>query len=147
MTDGLLNTLLQDGTVLQVPSGFSMWPMLKDKQDVMLIRKIDKELHINDVILFQRSTGQLVLHRIVNKRGDIYTVRGDNCDRSEKVVNTQIFGILSGFFKKGRYIDCQDDKKYHIYVWFCRKTHYIRIPLRFAYRHIKKFFARIVIND
>lgn len=122
--------LLQECLILEVPTGFSMWPMLKNKTDQIVISSISAPLKIHDVILYKRTNGQYVLHRIIkiNKKG--YVIRGDNCINSEyDISDEQIFGILQGFYKRDRYIDCENSFLYKFYVLFWRLTFVPRVGI------------------
>lgn len=143
MTDDILNVLQRDEKVLCIPRGISMWPMLIHRRDAILIEKLTEKIKINDVVLFRRKSGQLVLHRVVGIKDGVYNIRGDNCPTGEIVRREQIYGILKGFYKGERYIDCRSDKKYLAYVLLCRCTHHIRIPIRVCFRFAKRVFRFI----
>jgi hypothetical protein len=105
-----------------------MQPMLTQRTEQLLIEKCTADPDVNDVVLFRRSNGQYVLHRIIGKRGEHYLIRGDNCYGAEKVRPQQIIGILKGFYKDEKFIDCKTDKRYRRYIAFWRVSY----PLRFA---------------
>ncbi len=120
--------LRQDGFVLTLSVGVSMKPMLTQQTEQLLIEKLTAEPKENDVVLFRRSTGQYVLHRVIRRTKVHYRIRGDNCCRTEKVHPQQIIGILKGFYKGDKFINCETDKGYKAYVILWR----ISYPLRFA---------------
>ena len=90
-----------------------MRPMLKTRSNPIVIERVSRDLRINDVVLFKRKQ-QYVLHRIIKRIGDDFIIRGDNCYGDEYVSNGQIIGILSGFYKGEKYIDCQNNFWYKV---------------------------------
>ena len=135
----------RDGQILEMPVGVSMWPMLKNRRDAIVIQKVARPLKTNDVVLYKRSNNRYVLHRIIRIDGDSLVIRGDNCDRSERDVKTgDVIGVLQGFYKGKRYIDCDRNRGYKIYVFLCRATYLPRIPVRKAFRIIKAICSRVM---
>ena len=87
--------------------GTSMMPMLKQGRDLFTVRYHEGgPLHKNDVILFKRRDGRLVLHRIIRVCPDgTYEARGDNCVTSEKGIRAEdVLGVMTSFVHKGRRI-------------------------------------------
>lgn len=125
--------LEQDGYVLTLSVGVSMRPMLTQRTEQLVIEKLSTSPAINDVVLFQRSSGQYVLHRVVGRRQGIYLIRGDNCYDRERVHPSQIIGILKGFYKGDKYVCCASNGGYLCYVAFWRLT----FPIRYLLRKLK----------
>lgn len=132
--------LQQEGFVLTLSVGISMRPMLTQRSEQLLIEKLTSEPKTNDVVLFRRSSGQYVLHRVIRKKGMCYLIRGDNCYGTEKVHPQRIIGILKGFYRGDKYIDCETNKGYKIYVILCRLSYW----LRFAVYHILRLLRRAI---
>lgn len=62
---GQLTVLLEAGkTVNLVVSGSSMDPFLIHQRDAVLLQKPNRPYRVGDVVLFRRSSGKYVLHRI-----------------------------------------------------------------------------------
>lgn len=123
--------------ILKTPVGSSMRPMLHNKKEQLVIQKISRPLKINDVVLFKRNDGQYVLHRIVCINKEYFIIRGDNCVNSEYVYKKQIIGLLSGFYRKNKYINCDNNLEYKIYVIILKALAPIIIKLKKLYRMIK----------
>lgn len=139
MINANIETLLKnDGKILVPPVGVSMWPMLKNRNDQVLVSVITSPLKINDVVLFKRKDGKLVLHRIVKITDDGFIIRGDNCEHNEFVEKTQILGVLTGFYKKERYFDCNKNALYKVYIIGCRCCYPFRRVIKAVYRRIFK---------
>ncbi len=98
--------------------GVSMLPMLKQGRDLFTVRYYEgQKLEKYDVILFRRSDGRLVLHRIVRVcPDDTYETMGDNCITREKGISgDSVLGVLTSFDRKGKTISA-DNVFYGIYV-------------------------------
>ncbi len=90
------------------PVGTSMLPLLREGEDVAVIRPC-KEVRLLDVILYRRADGTTVLHRVVGVRNGSYVLRGDNQVKNEYgVTDGQIIGRLSAFYRKGRARDMRE---------------------------------------
>ena len=108
------------GTYSSLTTGVSMWPLLYNQRDTIIVIKNKERLKKYDVALFERKNGKLVLHRVTEVHDGYYYIIGDNCLTGEKVTDGMVLGILAGFYKRGkRYIDCIDGKGQKIYarIW------------------------------
>lgn len=134
MINSKIDELLEkDGEILDIPVGYSMWPMLKNRKDSIVIKKAEFPIQKNDVVLYRRAN-KCVLHRFLKKKGDVLIIRGDNCRINEyDITENRIFGVLKGFYKGDKYIDCKTNKAYKCYVWFWRFTY---IPREFVVKPI-----------
>lgn len=132
--------LRRDGLLLLYTKGVSMEPMLHEGREQSLIYPLVTSPKKNDVILFRRKNGDLVLHRVVGKRGEGYILRGDNCYGSELVSLSQMLGRLEGYYTQDRYVDCHKDRAYKRYV-FRRNLSY---PLRCFVPYFRRKFSRLM---
>ena len=75
-----LEQLLRDGNIIRIkPQGFSMYPLFIPGRDAALIQQVPvTSLKRNDVALYRRDQGILVLHRIVRITSEGYYMTGDN---------------------------------------------------------------------
>lgn len=125
----------KSGFVAFTSKGTSMLPLIKQDTDVSVIKKVDRELKKNDVVLFLRDNGNYILHRIIKLLPDNkYLICGDNRYIAETVKKEQIIGILSEVVKDGKKI-LMTDKKYKKYVFF--------VPLRRFFIMLKALPCRI----
>lgn len=145
MTEGSIEELLErDGEIMRLPVGTSMYPMLVNRQDQMIIKKVDRPLRVNDVVLFKRNNGQYVLHRLVRIRKGEYVFRGDNQVFDEYgITDRHILGILKGYYKNDEYIDCETDKRYKRYVRKTRVTYAVRSFFRRLLMFIRRLFGKL----
>ena len=126
INSNLEQIIAEEGEILELPRGYSMWPMLINKRDTIVIKKPEFPLKAHDVVLYRRPD-KCVLHRFLYKKGDILVIRGDNCRENElDITEDRIFGVLKGFYKGDKFIDCETNKGYKFYVWFWRYTYWPR---------------------
>ena len=112
------DVLAAEGFYLGPPVGVSMWPMLRNRHDVMMVVPASGELRRYDVALYRRGE-EYVLQREEghnengSKKG--YVICGDNCVTLEYVPRDNVLGVLSGFYRDGHRIDCETSRGYHVY--------------------------------
>ena len=98
--------LLREGkeNVCVPVKGFSMRPFLHD-QDLVYLNLVTRAAKPGDILLFQRFTGQYVLHRVYRclPEGD-YLMLGDFQDTQERIAPHQIRAIVSYARVKGQLI-------------------------------------------
>ncbi|MBR3144759.1 MAG: S24/S26 family peptidase [Clostridia bacterium] len=131
--DAVCLKIKNEGEYSTITSGVSMYPMLRDKKDIVVVKKADS-VKKNDVILYRRKdTANLVLHRVISVTDDSYLTRGDNTYYLESVKKEDIAGVLSAFYRRGKYHDAKKDTGYKIYVFFMRLFY----PVRFLFVAIR----------
>ena len=101
--------------------GVSMLPMLKNRRDTIVVLPKTERLKRLDVALYKRGDAY-VLHRVLQPIEDGYLIRGDNCYSDEHILEEDVIGVLSEFFRKGKHYLCTD-KKYLKYVEKRLKTY------------------------
>lgn len=121
--------------------GDSMLPLIRQGRDVLIIKKAEGRLKKYDVPLYQRDSGQYVLHRILKVRKDDYVICGDNRSVKEYgITDRHIIGVLTGVIRKGKELSVTD-KKYRLYVhlWcdFFPIRAFILRSVRFLKRRLK----------
>lgn len=111
-----LSELEKYGKLIYTNVGDSMMPLIKQGRDVLIIQKTDGRLKKYDVPLYQRDSGQYVLHRILKVREKDYVICGDNRWQKETgITDRHIIGVLTGIIRNGREISVRD-LSYRIYV-------------------------------
>ena len=135
MTD-IENQLNKDGKLLWMTTGVSMQPMLTERTEQIVIEKLNGRPKLFDVVLYKRKSGAYVLHRIVRKNSAGYVIQGDNCAYVEQVPIERILGVLVGFYRDDKYIDCRKNIKYRIYsvLW---------IPGQTLLRFMRRVYSKI----
>jgi hypothetical protein len=134
-------TLKHSGEVVIAVTGNSMLPLLRNRGDkVRLIKPTENPLKKWDIILFLRSDGAYILHRIVSVKKDGYVVIGDNQWIKEyPVLPSQVIGVVSGMWRKGKYLSC-DSSCYQLYSRIWTGTY----PIRWLFFRSRQFFLRIL---
>ena len=91
----------QGGQASLTVTGSSMRPMLVSYRDSVLLTPVNGQLHLGDVILYRRASGQYVLHRII-KQTEPMICCGDNQWQQEEVFASQVIACVSAFCRNGR---------------------------------------------
>lgn len=107
----ILLAMLEEGIdVTLTVTGNSMSPLWKHKRDTVVLTKCDKyNLKRGDIPLYQRCTGQYVLHRIVAVKEDSYTMCGDAQMQLERSVpKEKVIAVVKAFSRKGKKYSCKD---------------------------------------
>lgn len=114
------------GILVYTNKGNSMYPLIRQGKDVLIIKKCNTRLKKMDVPLYKRENGQYVLHRIVKVNSNDYVIRGDNTYSNETGVrDEQILGVLSGVIRDGKEISV-NSFSYKLYSYFWYYTYYLR---------------------
>lgn len=106
-TGNIEQCLKELGFAVVPTKGTSMWPLLiEGKRRVKITAAERKMLKKGDIVLYRRTDGTLVLHRIMKIEEDGFRVCGDHQWKlDEKVQEEQILAVAQGFFINGNYID------------------------------------------
>lgn len=122
-------------TVSFVPKGNSMRPMLRDGEDMVLLKKPGGRLRLFDVAFyFRRETGKYVIHRVVGFRKDgSYVMLGDNNITKEyNILPDDIIAVMTAFYRNGKMYTVQHPG-YRLYY---NLLFYLR-PFRRIYAAVK----------
>ncbi len=125
----LKETLSLDKNFLMPVKGTSMLPFINDKMKVVLEKP--NNLKKNDIIFYQRTDGQYVLHRIYKIKNDAFVLLGDN------QVNKEYPIYQSQVLAKVKRIKVDENKyknlsgfKYNIYLLFWNRLLLRRVILK-----------------
>lgn len=132
------DVLAEEGVFVSTTVGCSMYPMIRNRKDTIVISPYEGRLKKYDIPLYRRGTNY-ILHRIVEVRPDSYVICGDNCMEKEYgITDEQILGVLSGFYRGGHPVNL-NSWFYKVYVR-CWCAMY---PIR---RLWKKICSRVLIG-
>lgn len=97
------------GQFILVPKGNSMLPTIEPLKDKIVLTEIEK-LHKNDIILYRRTSGAFVAHRIIQIKNGNYTICGDNQFCVEKGLKRECFVAFVSQIRKadGRIITSEE---------------------------------------
>ncbi|MCR5429731.1 MAG: hypothetical protein K6E58_00660 [Eubacterium sp.] len=129
--------------------GVSMYPMLRNRRDTIVLKPVTGRLKKYDVPLYKVGE-RYVLHRVIGVLPDCYAVRGDNLIFKERVTDDQILGVLTEFYRNPKNVDESSSHKakpvnmdgvgYKLYV---RVWHY-SFPIRLIYKKFRHLVGRVL---
>lgn len=122
--------LKEKGYYVSTTSGYSMFPMLRDRRDTIVLQPVKGQLKKYDIPLYY-SGENYVLHRIISVKPDYYIIRGDNCIQKEIVKPEQIIGVLTEFYRDDKKIP-MEGKGYKLYVRFWSFSYPVRRILKYV---------------
>lgn len=129
----------EKGMYVSTTFGFSMYPMLRDRRDTVIITPCSGRLKKYDIPLYKRDS-RYVLHRIVKVLPDSYIIRGDNCMLSERgITDKDIIGVMTGFYRRDKQVN-MNGRLYKSYILVSTATY----PVRFIYYCLKSITVRFV---
>ena len=130
----------KDGYFIFTNVGFSMMPLLRQKRDIIEIkRKEPGRCNKYDVVLYKRKD-RYILHRIIKVLPDRYYIAGDNCTVLEKDIKDEnILGVMTRVIRNGK-TSTPDNIWYKLYVHLWCDFY----PIRFFLLIIKRFLYRCI---
>ena len=133
-----------DARVAFTTSGTSMFPMLRDRKDVVYLRKLEGGAKKYDVVLFRRCSGEYVLHRVVGIEPDgTYVFCGDNQVALERgVKQEQMLAVVEAFRRSGILIDCRRSILYYCYSRAWPNARFLRRARLAVLRRVRWLFGR-----
>ena len=125
------DVLNKDNELFFTNVGYSMYPLIKEREDILHIVKSD-EFKKGDILLYKSNVDHYVLHRLLKIKKDKITLAGDyNYFKDKPITKESILGKLVSIKKKdGKVIDLSKDKK-------ARKFFYTN------FFHVKAFFQMV----
>lgn len=134
--------LNQYGFLVYTNVGYSMMPLLRERRDIIEIRKKEPgRCKKYDVVLYKRS-GQYILHRILRVLPEEYVVAGDhNSFLDANITDDDILGVMKRIVKDGKEIT-MDDPLYRLYVHLWCDCYPLRMfilgGMSFVKHHLRK---------
>lgn len=120
--------LLKEGHSVEIhPQGSSMFPLLTEGRDSVIIQALDGKVpKKGDILLYQRNSELLVLHRVCRARQEGYYFVGDNQTEVEGPLDSsQLLAIVTQIRRKGRLFSV----KHPVYLVVSRAWLFVR-PIR-----------------
>lgn len=135
------DVLEKEGVYVATICGISMYPMLRNQRDTVVIKPYTGRLKKYDVPLYKVGD-RYILHRIIKVLPDSYIIRGDNLQEKEYgITDEKILGVLTSFYRDEKEIKL-DNWIYKTYVFIWHTFFYPRIFVQKAYNKLKR--GRIV---
>ena len=114
--------LRENGEAIITPVGTSMWPMLRNRRDTVLLTMPQGRLKKYDLPVYRREDGMLVMHRVMEVDNNSYTMCGDHQTELEHGIrDEQMIAVVKGFYRDEKYI-AADNKLYMLYCKFWCKS-------------------------
>ena len=144
MRNTTLEKELKDGrTCISITVGDSMYPMLRNRKDRVVIAPVNRPLRRYELPLYRRPGGQYVLHRVLHVKGYGYVMCGDNrWNREYPVPQEWILGVVTGFYRGDRFFSV-DDFRYKAYVHIWCDFFWIRSLILLGKRGLRKMKKQI----
>ena len=102
------DVLAEEGLFVSTTVGVSMFPMLRNRRDTIIVMPYEGRLKKYDVPLYKRGS-DYILHRIIEVLPDSYVICGDNCIQKEYgITDEQILGVLTGFYRGSKQINMRN---------------------------------------
>lgn len=133
--------LREKGILLYTNQGTSMWPLIKEGKDVLVITNDVSQIKKGDIILTKRPSGRYLLHRVIRicKNGT-FVICGDNSYKCDKnITKTEILGKLSSIIRNGKKNNL-NGIRYNVYTFVLCKFFCIRKPLLKIIKLIHRFY-------
>lgn len=138
------------GFIVYTNVGYSMMPLLRQKNDVIEIRKKEPgRCKKYDVVLYKRKD-KYILHRILKVLPDGYIIAGDHCTFVERdIKDDNILGVMTRVLRNGKYIT-PDNIYYKAYVHLWCDAYPIRMMIiksKWKVWHVLSKIKHLVIRD
>lgn len=112
----LKEMLAENKEIKMTVTGSSMFPLLRDRRDSVLLVRPER-LQKYDIVLFIRTNGEAVLHRIIKITAKGLIMLGDNqYEKEGPIAPEQVIAVAKGFFRGEQYFSCKT-------AWYVLYTH------------------------
>lgn len=127
-TDRKKACIREKGLYLSTPTGRSMRPLFKGKDETVVISPVGTPRR-GDVLLYESEQGKQILHRVIRVTPEGCLMRGDNCLGTEPPLTPdRIIGRMTAFWRGDRYTDCEKSRPYRLYARLWPATYPLRAP-------------------
>lgn len=131
------------GIYVSTTVGTSMYPMLRNRRDTVIIRPITGRLKKYDVPLYKRGD-DYILHRIVKVTANGYVICGDNClNREFNITDEQIVGVLRGVYRDDKEVN-MDGIRYRLYCRLWVALYPLRYILKRMWLNVKMMVKKVL---
>ena len=120
-------------TIIVNTVGTSMQPLLYENDTQVVVEPVRRPLKKGDMVLYENTVGDTVIHRVIGLSDSAAAIRGDNTYVTESVPCERISGLVTEVYRHGRH--------YHTQGWQMRLYAKFIIgvfPLRKGYRAFKR---------
>lgn len=133
----IAETVASGGTFRLYPKGKSMYPVIDEATDSVLLGA-PADIRKYDAVLFRRKSGTYVLHRVIKIHGGLYDMCGDNQLAPERDVPAdRLIAKTVGVYKGETFVPSDDAG----YLRTVKRIHRARAIKYFFFR-VKGFLRR-----
>lgn len=124
--------------------GFSMYPFIKDRDYITISPLNSYHPRLGDVVAFiQPKTRKLIVHRIIENKGDYYLIKGDNTPASDGLIpKANILGYVASVDKDGKLVRFGSGFE-RVFVALLSRKNLLRPILHITYRLISLVIRRV----
>ena len=140
--------LEKDGYLIYTNVGTSMLPLLRQRRDIIEIRRKNSDTRCKryEAVLYKRGD-RYILHRVLKVRPNDYVICGDhNIWREYGITDDQILGVMTRVIRDGKSIT-PDNFWYKVYVHLWCDFYHVRAAILFgklAARGVAKRLRRLI---
>lgn len=137
----ILKIVLERGNLMNmVVHGLSMYPFIRDGDRVIVKPFGDQLPQIGDIVAFQRpENDQLIMHRVIEKEGDRYTIKGDNVFTSDgSISRSKLIGQIISVTRTGRQVHAGLGYVKKFLAWLSKHN------LVIFFNRTRKYFSRVL---
>ena len=130
--------LEKDGYLVYTNVGTSMMPLLRQRRDIIEIRRKDPATRCKryDAVLYKYGD-KYILHRVLKVRPKDYVICGDhNIWREYGITDDQILGVMTRVVRDGKSI-YPTDWKYKLYVHLWCDFYPVRATILYVKRFVR----------
>lgn len=110
--------------------GISMFPLLHAYKDSVKLVPFQREMMIGDIIMFIRSDGKEIVHRLCWMDEEMVQTIGDNCNSPDaKIPRSSVVGLVTHVCNRGHLIHV-DTKFWRFYGRFMMWSNPVRMFIR-----------------
>lgn len=119
-------------------NGCSMQPLIRKQKDIVTVVPVNRPVRTGDIVLFARSDGVYVIHRICKIKGGTVLTIGDNCvDFDAPMPASQVWGIAVSLERNGKKIRLDSS-----FSRACGRLRMATRPARLLLKKLLRFGAR-----
>jgi hypothetical protein len=119
----MIKEILDNGNGVRITvTGSSMYPFLREKIDsVELFPGSFNCIHIGDIVMIQRDSGEYVMHRVIKKKKDCFYIVGDAQLWVEGPIRQeQLTAVVNAIWRKNKKIKCSNTLwRVLSFMWLC----------------------------
>lgn len=140
--------LEKNGVLVYTNVGTSMLPLLRERKDVIEIRRKEGRCRKYDVAFYKRGD-KYILHRVLKVLPEGYLIAGDHCTFVEKdIKDNMILGVMTKVLRNGKTIT-PENRWYRMYVHLWCDVYPVRMMIikgKYKIKGILKAIKRRVLG-